>query len=181
MENTYNLDEINNIKGKGVFFDANVLIYIFWTPGVYKWEYNYANAFGKLFRQGNDLFIDFTVVSEVINRTHKIDFEKFLKENKKSKEKYTYKQFRNSSEGKERLKDIYTVFKNIILDRFKVIGKKYSSSNIESFLEIDSLDFNDKAIHSLCKEKSLILFTNDADFKYCNIDILSSNPQLLKH
>lgn len=46
-------------------------------------------------------------------------------------------------------------------------------------LVLDELDFNDKAIVRICEENSLVLLTNDQDFKNSGLDILTGNPRIL--
>lgn len=176
MATKYSSRNINQLQGRKVFFDANVLIYVFWPSGNFNWENQYSSAFGNLLRQGNILAVDFMVLSEVINRAIKIEYEKF----KINNNNISYKKYRDSTDGIKAMEDIYVVVKESILPRFTIIGKSFNKSEIESFLHIDSLDFNDKAIVPLCQENNCILLTNDKDFANSDIDIISSNPIILK-
>lgn len=176
MATKYTLTNIRNIRYRKVFFDANVLIYIFWPSGAYHMERDYSSAFCSLLRQNNELFVDFMVISEVINRIHHIEHEKYLMINKISKNDFTYKQFRNSDNGQSALNDIYLIIETNILKHFKVIGKSFTKKDISSFLAVNHLDFNDKAILLTCKIHACMLLTNDKDFKTADLDILSSNP-----
>lgn len=96
---------------------------------------------------------------------------------------YTYfanfKNYRDSKDGKQALEDIYTIVKDDILNRFKIIDKTFSKKEIEDFLDVQDIDINDKAIVNICKENDMILFTNDRDFKNSNVAILSNNPRVL--
>lgn len=172
MATKYSLQNIAQIQNQSVFVDANVLIYLFWPTGSFWWEQNYASAFRSLLRQGNNLFIDFLIISEVVNRILRIEHQKINPTLK-------FKEFRNSPEGKDALEDIYTIIKNDILNRFNVIGKNFNKKEIENYLVVDELDFVDKATVELCKENTLILLTNDKDFKVTDLDILTGNPNIL--
>lgn len=172
MATKYKLQDFAKLTGKDVFFDANILMYLFWPTGQHDFEKYYARVFRNLLRQGNALFVDFLIISEVINRVVRI-------EHKKLNPTQQFKKFRNSQEGKEVLDDIYLIVKNDILSRFKVVDKTFDKQEIESYLEVDELDFVDKATVSLCKENVMVLLTNDGDFKYADIDILTGNPQIL--
>ena len=44
-------------------------------------------------------------------------------------------------------------------------------------LNVDSLDFNDKAIQSVCAKNNFVLLTNDIDYKETSLDILSANKK----
>ncbi len=168
----YQLQNCNLLIDRSIFFDTNVLIYLFW-PTNSRWEKHYASTFKCLLKQRNKLFVDYLVISEVINTIIRLEY-------KNLKSSLTFKDFRDSEKGKEALTDIYTIVKASILTNFYVIGKSYSKQDILSFLIDDNLDFVDKAIANLCKENEFILLTNDKDFNNSDLDILTGNPSLLK-
>lgn len=170
----YSLSNIATLKGRKVFFDANILIYIYWPSGSHVWESKYSSAYGKLVKQRNELVIDFMVLSEFINRAMRIEHGKY----NETHTPLSYKAYRNSADGVETLSDIYTLVNDEILQRFGVIGKTYMKADIQSFLHVDTLDFNDKAIVPLCAENNLILLTNDSDFASSPIEIASYLPAL---
>jgi len=177
MKGRYDKNTVAQIAGKSVFFDANILLYLFWQTGAIKWERSYASIFGQLLKQQNQLIVDFMVISEVINRAMRIEYEKYKISTGLN---CTYKKYRNSTDGENAIKDIYIIIKNNILSNFLVDGKIDTSSDIESYLTIDKLDFNDKHIVSLCLNKKYILLTNDSDYSACDVDILSANSTLTK-
>ncbi len=174
MAARYSLSNIEALQGRKVFFDANILIYIFWPTGSFDCERKYSSAYGKLVKQRNELVIDFMVLSEFINRAMRIEHGKYLTDHPL----LVYKKYRDSSDGKESLSDIYTLVNDEILQRFSVIGKTYLKADIQSFLHVDTLDFNDKAIVPLCADNNLILLTNDRDFAGSDIEIASYLPTL---
>ena len=71
------------------------------------------------------------------------------------------------------------IVKDNILPNFEIQGKAYTKADIESFLQVDSLDFMDKAFIPICKENNCILLTNDKDFANTDIEILSSSPAMV--
>ena len=169
----YRLQDVSQLNGRNIFFDANVLIYLFWPTGQHSFEQNYARVFRNLLRQGNNLFVDFLVTSEVINRILRNEHQRINPSQK-------FKDFRNSEDGKDALDDIYIIVKNDILARFNVVGKAFNSQEIESLLSVDELDFVDKATVTLCEENNFVLLTNDKDFRDCGLDMLTGNPHILK-
>lgn len=181
MKQRYSSKDISSIKNRQIFFDANVILYIFWPTGKYTWEKHYSSIFGLLIRQNNVLATDFIVISETLNRVIRIEYQKYLYNRNLKNDDYKFKEYRDSSDGKEVLNDIYNIIKTKILTKFSIIGKTFQKSDIETFLTIDSLDFSDKAILSLCKENNCILLTNDKDFAESDIEILTSHPVLLKN
>lgn len=174
MTRKYTLKEIDKLFGKKIFFDANILIYLFWSTGSMRWETLYGEAFGKIIPQGNECIVNFTVLSEFVNRTHRIEYERFLGRTRNSKKDYPYKKFRNSDDGKTSLSDIYLILKESVLSDFSVMDKSFTKSDLEKFLTVDSLDFGDKPILEICKENNLVLFTNDSDFNGFDIEILTA-------
>lgn len=181
MATKYSTQNISELQDRKVFFDANVLIYIFWPSGAYTWEGSYSQVFSRLLRQSNELCVDFIVISEIINRTHRLEYDKYLRANTISKNELTYKQYRNNAEGQSSLSDIYLMVETNILDTFTIIGKSFSKTEIQSFLTFDPLDFGDKGILLTCQENSCVLLTNDVDFKTSNIDILTANLAILRN
>lgn len=172
MATKYRLQDVAQLNGRDIFLDANILIYLFWPTGQYHFEQNYARVFRNLLRQQNNLFVDFLMISEVINRILRIEHKKINPTQK-------FKDFRNSQDGIDALNDIYIIVKNEILNRFNILGKAFDKQDIELFLAIDDLDFVDKATVKLCKENTLVLLTNDKDFRNADLDILTGNPNIL--
>jgi len=181
MSAKYSLNSIPIISDRKVFFDANVLIYIFWPSGAYHWERIYSSAFGRLLRQRNELVVDFIVISEIVNRAHRLEYDKHLSANGITRNTLNYKQYRNNTDGQSALSDIYLIVETNILSIFTVVGKAFTKADIQSFLTLEPLDFADKGILLTCQENAYVLLTNDADYKAADIDILSSNPAILNY
>lgn len=180
MAKKFRLAEVSDLKDRSVFFDANVLIYLFWPTGRQTFEAYYANAFARLLRQQNTFFVDFSVISEIINRAIQTEYSKYLLTHSLSKNDFKYKDYRNSADGQEALKDIYLVVEQQILNRFEVKGKIYTEDTLKKLLVVDELDFVDKSIVDICRENNFVLLTNDKDFRDTNIDILSCNKHLFR-
>ena len=178
MSNRYNKTNIEQLRNKKIFFDANILIYLFWTTGS-SWEKSYARFYSKLNTQNNTYFIDFIVISEFVNRAIRLEYEKYLDENGLTKQNYSFKHYRDSLEGQESLSDIYEIVSSEILEKFEVVEKSYSKNTIQSLLIVDELDFSDKAIVQICSENDCVLITNDKDFKNSHIAIISCNKNLV--
>jgi predicted nucleic acid-binding protein len=173
MATRYSLKDVVILQNRNIFVDTNVLIYCFWGTGMHEWEQNYASVFKALLHQKNSLFIDFNVISEIVNRMLRIEQKKLQPTN-------NFKDFRDSKDGKNSLADIFLIVKQNILPQFNVIGKIFCKQEIENLLTVDNLDFVDKSTIEICKENALILLTNDKDFRNTDIDILTGNPNILK-
>jgi len=174
MANRYSLNQVGKISNRKVFFDANVLIYIFWPSGKSTFERIYSKVFAQLLRKKNQLFVDFLVLSEIINRAHRIEYEKYIKRNNLNKKYFYYKKYRDSEDGKSALSDIYLIVQCNILSIFSVTGKSFDKNDIKSFLIIEKLDFVDKAILNICLDNNYVLCTNDIDYENSNIDIITN-------
>lgn len=180
MNNKYNSSNIQSIINKKIFLDANILIYLFGfgTPTSANWENQYANLYTKLNNQDNIFVVDYIVISEFVNRAIKIEYDNYLISNNLDKNSLSYKNYRNSLDGQEALKDIYIIVNDEILDEFEVIEKSYSKDDLKMMCSVDELDFSDKAIIKICGDNQFILLTNDTDFKNSNIDIISCHKKM---
>lgn len=171
-------DNIDLLKDRNIFCDANVLIDVFSkvNPESSSLQRDTSKIYSIIVKQKN-LFVDFNVVSEFINKTHRLQFGEWkqFEECKQGKGLEYKKDFRNSLQGKNTLNDIYTIVKNNIFNHCQVVGKAFQKDDLEDFLQLDELDFVDKAIKSICQENNMVLFTNDIDFKNSGIDVLTAN------
>ena len=174
MRMRYSASSIPSLKDRTVFFDANSLIYIFWpTSPDSQAATDYGSMMATLLKNGANLVVNENVISEIINRVIRLEF------NKSNMPKDQFKEYRDSPEGKSVQEDIYKIIKNLILSKFQVINEVFSKEELNNLLVVSSLDFNDKLIELLCKKKGMILLTHDQDFSLSDIDILSANSKLL--
>lgn len=178
--NRYTPSSVSSIRDKKIFFDANILIYLFGygTPTIANWENQYARLYSNLNKQNSKFIIDFIVISEFVNRAIKIEYKNYLASNNITEKDCKYKVYRNSKDGKDALNDIYLSVTDDILTQFEVVEKSYSKDDLISMCSVDSLDFSDKAIAKICEDNQFILLTNDTDFKNVNIDILSCHKKI---
>jgi predicted nucleic acid-binding protein len=174
----YSLAKINTLPSKKIFFDANVLIYIFW-PTMPGYVSAYSSAFRGLLNVKFTLITSAFVISEVINTCLRLEYNKYLKASRLDESNCPFKEFRESETGKSIQRDVYTIVKDQILQFIDIHDSQYSNVILKSLLVVDTLDFNDKLILSCCRSEQCILFTNDKDFKNEAIDILTNNSALL--
>lgn len=175
MPNRYNSLTVSSVANTNVFFDANILIYLFGngTPTTSNWENQYATLYTKLSNQNNRFIVDYIVISEFVNRVIKLEYKNYLITNSLSEQAYSYKTYRNSSDGQQALADIYLTVKDDILSYFEVVEQSYSKTDLISMSCVDQLDFSDKAIIKICENNAYILLTNDQDYTHTTVDILS--------
>jgi len=172
MAKRFKISDIPDLSGRTIFFDANIILYLFW-PVYSKGNEprHYSSIFGKLYLNKNPMAVNTFVLSEVINRVLRMDWEN------KTGKSISFKSFRNSSDGLSAQKDIFDMIEDKILKYFQVIDKQLTTTDIKNMLIVDKLDFNDKIIFDVCKAHNMILLTHDADFKDTDIDILSANQK----
>lgn len=173
MAKRYKQSDIPNFSCRIVFFDANIIIYLFWP--VYSkrnWAQKYASIFGKLLANKNKLAVNSFVLSEVINRILRIEWET------KTNKTCDFKSFRDTKDGRQIQNDIFAIIVDKVLSSFSVIDRRLTADDIKKFLTVDALDFTDKIICDVCRTHNMILLTNDADFTNADVDILSANPKL---
>lgn len=177
MMNKYDLNNIHDIGDRKVFFDANILLYLYWSTHL-RWQEQYSQIYSKLIDQKNPFVLHYVVISEFINRAIKIEYSNYLRENNITNKDFSYKSYRDSETGKEVQNDVYTLVKSILLEQFEIVNKNLNQTEIETMLEVDCLDFSDKLINQLCKDNNFVLLTNDRDFKDTGIDILTLNHNI---
>ncbi len=179
MNQRYRKGDISCLSGQTVFFDANVLLYLFY-PAYSKntWVPEYSSILSALMRDKINIVVDFMVVSEFVNRILKESHIGECRRRKKSPKKYSYKLFRNSNLCMSQEKNIYAWIINDIFKVCSIHSQPITEADIKSILTARQLDFQDKLIEKVCRDNGFILCTNDTDFKNSNIDILSAHPQL---
>lgn len=177
----YDLSNIREVVGRDIFFDANILIYLFWPTGKKQryLENNYASIYSKILSEGIEKNVNFVVISEVINKILRISWEEHLNIENLQKDELSFKDFRNSNCGIEAQEDVITIIEENVLKNFEIVEDSFSKTDIEQFFEIDLLDFSDKAILKTCIDNDFILLTHDSDFSDSEVDILTCNKNIL--
>lgn len=135
----------------------------------------YSQAFKKILEAKCQIFIDPLIVSEFINRYARIQ-QRVIAPTKQ------FKDFRNSNEFKEVACSIADDTSRV-LDYCIQIDSGFETIDMNNLLQEyreGKSDFNDQIVTALCNNKSLILLTDDGDFKDQNLEILTANPKLLK-
>lgn len=168
-------NDIDALSSRTIFFDANVIIDLFWsmTPNN-RFSDTDSLIFDKIITNKIITATNSIVVSEIINRMIRLEMSKEPNYDNKQ-----YKTFRKTEKGKEIVDNIHHYVKENILPHFDILDKAFSNTQIQDLLQDKTLDdFNDKLIYSCCKDKNMVLFTNDADFAAANIDILSANNKI---
>ena len=96
MNNRYDGSVTSSLTNKKIFFDANILIYLYWSTSS-EWENKYAKIYDDLNVPENDFIVDFLVISEFINRALRLDYDIYLDENGFNSREISFKGLTNSS------------------------------------------------------------------------------------
>jgi predicted nucleic acid-binding protein len=158
--------------------DTNVWLYLFPAPGnpPFNFAQQYSTAFANLVSAKAQLVLDPIVLSEYLNSYAKIEWRgsyKFYP---------TYKEFRNSSDFSA-VASAAKIFTKRILSFSQIHSIPANELDINQALidfQAGGVDFNDALLVDICKKKNLKLMTNDSDFQDVGIEILTTNPRLLR-
>jgi predicted nucleic acid-binding protein len=125
------------------------------------------------------LVLNFNVFAEVINRVAKKEWIiwqdwRLLRGYKHHNEP---KDFRDSREGIKIMDEVNKTLINSVLPYVAIAGKIFNTQELAKLLKYDGLDFNDKEIVTICKEKNFAVVTDDFDFYDRNVPVLTCNPR----
>lgn len=175
----YNLSSYLFNFEEQILVDTNIWLYLFPAPGnpPQKFASQYSAAFSNLIKAKAQPVLDPMVLSEYLNRYSRIEWEGNYKSQYPK-----FKEFRNSS-------DFSTVTSSAKIFAKKIVGFCILHSIPANELDLDQalidfstgqVDFNDALLVDICRKRNLKLMTNDGDFQYGGIDILTTNPRLLR-
>lgn len=175
----YDLSSYSFSFGEQILVDTNIWLYLFPAPGNPQQSFarQYSAAFSRLVSARAQPVLDPMVLSEYLNRYCRIEWEGNFKSQYRN-----FKQFRQSSD-----------FQKIALSAHIFASKILSSCQIHSIpadkldfnqaladFKSRQVDFNDALLIDVCKKQNMKLMTNDADFQHAGIEVLTTNPRLLK-
>lgn len=173
------LSKLGQAVGRPLFFDANVLIYLF-APAhtqsnkatIQAYNQFYADCFKDWI-----LHVDVLVISEFVNTFLRIEYKNHLYNVNLTEQALPFKQFRNSPAGQGISSDIELIVKGKILSKFQLVGKPFSNADMAQ-ISLAKTDFNDALIAQTCQLYGCVLVTHDADFVAAQVDILTANRKI---
>lgn len=175
----YDLSSYAFTSGEQILVDTNIWIYLFPAPGnpTQHFAQQYSGAFSRLVGAKAQPVLDPMVLSEYLNRYCRIEWKGNF-----GSQYQEFKQFRQSG-------DFHTVASDARLFAEKILKFCQIHSVPASALDFNQaltdfasgrIDFNDALIIDVCKKQGLKLMTNDGDFQQGGIEVLTTNPRLLK-
>lgn len=174
----YNLSNYSVQNGELLLLDANVWLYLLPAPGlVYRYAAKYSRGLKYMWDAGAVLVIDVLVLSEYLNRYCRIVW------NARHRGEYPdFKDFRKSSAFVELGKSAASAARKML-----ALGRRedhpFAQTDIAYALtdfEAGAKDLNDALLTETCRRKGWKLVTNDADFTTGGIEVLTTNPMLLR-
>ncbi|WP_194972534.1 PIN domain-containing protein [Aquiflexum lacus] len=169
---------------KKYFLDANVWIFALGNPpGPNTNGVQYIKFLDSLIENESPIYCHTILISEVFNALMRIAFSDYLKmEELKTgtKPKLDFKKdFRGMEEYSNTFKRFQSDFQ-AYLPYFKIIDKEYEYElgYLIKNLPVSS-DFNDYLYYEMALDQGLSIVTDDGDFNYSGIEIITENRSLL--
>ncbi|WP_198935439.1 PIN domain-containing protein [Chlorobium sp. KB01] len=167
------------ISSDQILIDTNIWLYLYPPPGnsSIPFAVNYSRAFASLVQNGAIPILDPMVLSEYLNRYCRIEWEAHF-----SKQYPKYKDFRNSSIFQPIAASAVTLAAGILRNSrlHSLPTNKLDLKQAISDFGTGQSDFNDAVLTDICRQQNLKLLTNDSDFQTGGIEVITSNPKLLK-
>lgn len=158
----------NPIKGKEFLFDANIwlpLCWPEWNKGHHEQTKILSLFLDKCIRAKCKILLPAVIVSEIINRIYRDEWDSYGKMHGEIK----YKEFRKTEDAKNITTDIQQVFISqlIKLQEQGIVEKvedNFSEFNISQAIQnLNQRDFNDSIILQICESHDVCLVTDDSD------------------
>lgn len=174
----YRLDGYAFQPQETLLLDANVWLFLFPAPSGTGpvWAKKYSAAFKQMLVAKTRLVMDALVLSEYVNRYCRIEWQ--------VNHQATYsdfKRFRNSAKFPLVANGVALYVRRILSHAVRS-DHPFRSINVEQVLadfEAGGLDLNDGLLTETCKHHGWKFVTNDGDFVYGGIDVLTNNPKLI--
>ena len=162
-----------------ILVDTNIWLYLFPASGnpPQKFAQQYSTAFANLVSAQAQPVLDPMVLSEYLNRYIRIEWEGNYRNTYPK-----FKNFRNSLDFSAVVSTAATFAKKIIsfCQVHSIPASELDLSMALTNFSSGNVDFNDAILVDICKKRNLKLMTNDGDFQNGGIEVLTTNPRLLR-
>jgi len=175
----YDLSSYSFISGEQILVDTNIWLYLFPAPGnpPQRFANQYSTAFSNLVSAQAQPVLDPMVLSEYLNRYIRIEWMGNYKSTYPK-----FKDFRNSLDFTAVVSSAETFAKRIVnfCEIHSIPARELDLNQALVDFSSGKMDFNDALLVDICKKRNLKLMTNDGDFHDGGIDVLTTNPRLLR-
>ena len=175
----YDLSSYSFKPEEQVLVDTNIWLYLFPAPGnpQHRFARQYSIAFSNLVSAQAQPVLDPMVLSEYLNRYIRIEWQGNYKSQYPK-----FKDFRNSQDFLPVVSSAETFAKRIVsfCKLHSIPANELDLNQALADFSSGKMDFNDAILIDICKKESLKLMTNDGDFQDGGIEVLTTNPRLLR-
>lgn len=175
----YDLSSYSFSSDEQVLVDTNVWLYLFPAPGnpPHNFTQQYSTAFANLVSAQAQPVLDPMVLSEYLNRYIRIEWEGNYRSQYPK-----FKDFRNSADFSTVASSAETFAKKILsfCQIHSIPASELDLNQALADFSAGGVDFNDALLVDICKKRNIKLMTNDGDFQDGGIEVLTTNPRLLR-
>lgn len=177
------LSEIKNFqpnRNHSFVFDANIWISACWPDddlfqkqALYEIDTQCSKFFNKCANCSSTIYLPSIVLSEVINRICRKEFQKY----RQAHQDISFKQYRALEDYARLITDIQHILSSQIIKLkekgiIELVEDNFVSFDLtEAVKNLNIIDFNDSLILNICKDKDAFLVTNDRDLFVAKNDI----------
>lgn len=167
--------------------DANVLLYLFYTPGSYRKEMicDYKNFFIEIIKNNSKIILSSNLLGEFFNRFIKMNLDTYVLKNNLLPTTFQLKDFRKTDEFGDVIKELLTIFNLQLLPYAEFTTHQITGASVNLLLNSAyGMDFNDCFYCETANELSIPIITNDYDFVNNDdkkkIVIITGNEKILE-
>ena len=175
----YDLSVYSFHKDEMLLLDTNVWLYLYPAPSRNRYPFvaSYSRGFKLMRAAGVQLVVDAIVLSEYLNSYCRIEW--------RANHKANYPQFKifRKSLDFAAIGQKAAAYARQILKLSKRRDHPFMQTNVTQVLtdfETGGNDFNDGLLAESCRHNGWKMVTNDSDFSSGGIEVLTTNPRLLR-
>lgn len=162
MTKKVNPEVIKFWNNENILVDTNIWLYIY-GPEYVVAPKEYSNTFFNMLENGAKFYLNFSIISEFINRSTRLSYAAYLKSEGHPREEFDYKRnYRPTQHFKEHYDQAISNIQEILKTATVVQTNKESIENSVNHLSM--LDFNDDIIIKDSLINNLNIFTADRDY-----------------
>lgn len=168
------------------FLDANVWIFALGSPPSLNTPgEEYIRFLDRLLESGAQVYSHSILISEVFNALMRINFQDYLKAEQYRTGKKPALDFKRDFRGKGEYLNALSRFKSDIQAYLPNIQLIDSQLNFELEYLVKNIptssDFNDYLFYEMALDQKLTIVTDDGDFNFSDIEILTENSWLIRN
>lgn len=164
-----------------LFLDANVWLSVYGPPGMVQSRRDrarvYSSAWNQIIKANCKVYLDVLVLSEFVNAFARFEYNALPKNQRPP----DFKSFRRT----KRFRAIAQAISTSVLQLSKHVVQIESGfesvvvSSLMNEFSTGMFDLNDQVFSRNCSRRGMTIVTDDSDFAYDGVSILTANPQLL--